>query len=46
MSHTRVVQSRGVESHAQTSLIVDGLAGGQVEAQGEAVRQLYNARLE
>ena len=40
ITNTWVFQSRGVESHTQTSLIVDGLAGGKVEAEGEAVRQL------
>ena len=40
ITNTWVLQSRGVESHTQTSLIVDGLAVGKVEADGDAVRQL------
>ena len=46
ITYTWVIQSRGVECNTQTSLIVDGLAGGQVEADGEAVRQLQHAGLE
>ena len=46
ITNTWVIQSRGVESHTQTSLIVDGLAGGKVQAEREAVRQLQHAGLQ